>query len=210
MVTQNQIMTTLAYLMGERTVPTTAVEGRRDFVQRTLEEVYRAFPWGFAAVTTPLTLTNQTADLPTDFDSQHKLYVYWMNGDEQQALTEINQGDSDMYKSGDRRFWTVSKGGGEFEIHVIDNDIQDIFVKYQQLPPVLDASTGTPFQDVNTLALGARRYVKLGENPDADISQDEALFQKRLTENIAAAQIARPLKRGRKVYFANGYRLGEN
>jgi hypothetical protein len=209
MVTQTQVMTTLAYLMGERTVPTTAVEGRRDFIQRTLEEIYRAYPWPFASITTNLSITNRQADLPADFDPQHKLYVYWMNGDEQQAITEINEGDSDKYIQGSRRFWVVPKTDGTFEIHLGDNDIADISVKYQTLAPVLSASVSTPFQDINTIALGARRYVKLGENPDADIAQDEGIFQKRLSENIAAVQIARPLKRGRKVYEANGYRLGD-
>ena len=48
MVTQTQILNTLTYLMGERTVPSTALEGRKDFIQRSLEEVYRAYPWAFA------------------------------------------------------------------------------------------------------------------------------------------------------------------
>ena len=210
MITETDVLTTLSYLMGERTVPTTAIEGRKDFIKRTLEEIYRAYPWTFAKVTETIAISNFAATLATTFDPQHKLAVYFLDGDLQTNLDEINPGDQDMYEDSDRKFWVESTGNNDYTIKIKDTDVSSIVAKYQTLSPNINASIGTPFQDRTTIALGARRYIKLGENPDADISQDEALYQKRLNENIASQQLARPLRRNRKIYYANNYRLGEN
>lgn len=210
MITETDVLTTLSYLMGERTVPTTAIEGRKDFIKRTLEEIYRAYPWTFAKVTETIAVSNFAATLATTFDPQHKLAVYFLDGDLQTNLDEINPGDQDMYEDSDRKFWVESTGNNDYTIKIKDTDVSSIVAKYQTLSPDINASIGTPFQDRTTIALGARRYIKLGENPDADISQDEALYQKRLNENIASQQLARPLRRNRKIYYANNYRLGEN
>jgi hypothetical protein len=210
MITETDVLTTLSYLMGERTVPTTAIEGRKDFIKRTLEEIYRAYPWPFAKVTETIAVSNFAATLATTFDPQHKLAVYFLDGDLQTNLDEINPGDQDMYEDSDRKFWVESTGNNDYTIKIKDTDVSSIVAKYQTFAPDINASVGTPFQDRTTIALGARRYIKLGENPDADISQDEALYQKRLNENIASQQLARPLRRNRKIYYANNYRLGEN
>lgn len=209
MVTQNEILLTLTYLMGESSIPPTATEGRKNFIQRTLEEVYRAYAWTFASAKTTLTLTNGSAALPADFDAQHKLYAYFYNGDNQYEVKEINIGDSDEFMAGDNKLWIETDGLGGYTINTKDTTYTDITVKYQTVAPVLSDTVDTPFPDPNVLALGAKRYVKMGQNPDADISQDETLFAKRLNENIAAAQVNRPLRKHKSIYKANGYRLGE-
>jgi len=208
-VTQNQVLETLSYLLGENSVPTSSVaDSRRNFIQKTVEEVYRAYPWVFAGTTATLSIVDGVATLPSNFDSQQKIYAYFYSGDQQTALTEINIGDSDMYTDGQYKYW-VEYDNGAYLIRTKDTNYDTAVTKYQSSPPKLSATITTPFNDAMTLALGARRYVKLGQNPDADISQDEALFQKRLNENIAAAQVNRPLKKHRKIYFANNYRMGE-
>jgi hypothetical protein len=209
MVTQTQILNTLTYLMGERTVPSTALEGRKDFIQRSLEEVYRAYPWAFAGTKTDLTLVDGVATLPSNFDDQHKIYAYFYSGDNQYQVEEVNIGDNDMYEDGSHKFWLETDNLGTYTIHTKDTGYTDITVKYQKVAPTLSDSIDTPFNDRLTIALGAKRYVKMGQNPDADVSQDEALFQKRLNENIAASQVNRPLRKHRAVYKANGYHLGE-
>jgi len=210
MISQTNINTTLSYLLGENSVPSSSLaQSRNDFIQRTLDEVYRAYPWPFAQATATLTFDNGTATLPVNFDVQHKIYAYSYNGDTQTALEEVNIGDSDLLEASDHRFWAEHISDGRYKISTKDIDYGTAIVKYQTLPPTLSASTLSPFQDQMTVALGARRYVKLGQNPDADISQDEALFQKRLNENIAAVQINRPLRKHRSAYRSNGYVLGE-
>ena len=203
-------METLSYLLGENNVPTSSVStSRKNFIQRTVEEVYRAYPWTFAKTTATLTFASGTATLPADFDVQHKLYAYFYNGDTQTALTEVNVGDSDWYQDYDYKFWVEHIADGVYAIKTKDTSYTSATVKYQTIAPTISATVYTPFSDQMTLALGARRYVKLGQNPDADISQDEALFQKRLNENISAQQVNRPLKKHRSIYKANNYRMGE-
>lgn len=210
MINQTQAMETLSYLLGENNVPTSSVAtSRKNFIQRTLEEIYRAYPWTFASVKTTLTITNGQASIPDDFDPQHKIYAYFDQGDNQYAVREINIGDSDMYEDGDNTMWLESDGDNDYILVTKDTNYSTITIKYQTLAPTISTTESTPFPDLMTLALGARRYVKLGQNPDADISQDEALFQKRLNENIAAVQVNRPLRKHRAIYKANNYRLGE-
>lgn len=210
MTNQTQAMETLSYLLGENNVPTSSVAvSRRNFIQKSLEEVYRAYPWSFAENIVTLSFSGGTATLPTDFDDQHKIYSYFYAGDTQTELREINIGDSDMWVTGDNKFWLEHVGDGIYAIKTKDTAYDTAVVKYQEKPPTINASVYTPFNDVMTIALGARRYVKMGQNPDADISQDEALFQKRLGENVAAVQVNRPLRKGRRIYYANNYRLGE-
>lgn len=210
MINQTDIMTTLAYLMGERTIPSTGTEPRTDFIQRTLEEVYRAYPWTFANTNATLAVSSNTATLGATYDNQHKLYVYFYSGDKQIPLEEINIGDSDLYVDGDRKFWVEKTGDNTTLIKTKDTDVTQLIANYQTLPPDINATIATPFSDRMTLALGAKRYIKLAEDPNADISQDEQMFKNRLAENIAVVQTSRPLKKFRKIYEANRYRLGEN
>lgn len=203
-------METLSYLLGENNVPTSSVAtSRKNFIQRSLEEIYRAHPWNFAKSTATINFSNGLATLPSDFDAQHKIYSYFYNGTTQTELREINIGDSDMWQDNDYKFWVEHVGNGTYAVKTKDTGYTTAVVTYQATAPVINASVYTPFQDQMAIALGARRYVKLGQNPDADISQDEALFQKRLNENISASQVNRPLRKHRSVYRANGYRLGE-
>lgn len=210
MINQTQVMETLSYLLGENNVPTSSVaQSRKNFIQRSLEEIYRAHPWNFSKETATLNFSNGIATLPTTFDAQHKIYSYFYNGDTQTELREINIGDSDMWEVQDYKFWVEHVGDGTYAVKTKDTNYDTAVVVYQSVAPVINASVYSPFPDQMTVALGARRYVKLGQNPDADISQDEALFQKRLNENIAASQVNRPLRKHRSIYRANNYRLGE-
>lgn len=209
MINQTTIMETLSYLQGENTVPTTGVDNRRRFIQKTLEEVYRAYPWTFASATATLTVSNSIATLPSDLDYQHKVYAYFYDGDDETEVYEISEADRDGFQQNDYKFWLTPQSDGTYLLNTKDSNYSQVIVNYQTVAPEINASIQTPFADDMTVALGARRYVKLGQNPDADISQDEALFQKRLTENIAAVQLSRPKKMVRKIYEANDYVLGE-
>ena len=209
MINQTTILETLSYLLGENSVPTSSiVDSRKRFIQHTLEEIYRSYPWTFAQGTATLTFSAGLATMPADFDSQQKVYSYFTDGDLQTTVTEINVGDQDMWETGDYKFWIEPLNETTYLLKTKDTNYTDLVIKYQKQVPSINATVYTAFPDAMTVALGARRYVKLGQNPDADISQDEALFQKRLTENIAAQQLGRPLKRNRKIYYANNYRLG--
>lgn len=204
---QTDFMTTLSYLLGERTVPSVAVEGRRQFIQDSLNEVYRSYAWPFAKERTSLAVASGVASLPSGFDYQHKLEAYYTSGNTDINMEEIMETDKPLYQDGDKKYWIEAQSDGTYLFKTKDN-IDTVFVTYQGVAPSITASITTPFDDTMTVALGAKRYVKAAQDPNADIAQDEALFQKRLQENIAATQVNRPTRKLKFAHRANNYRVG--
>lgn len=211
MIYQPGLLITLAYLMGERTVNSTTSTPRADFIQKTLEECYSAFPWRFATTNATLTITSGIATLPTNFDISAPLYASYFDGSVTELdLDEIDPADKDQVTTGDRKFWLTAQSDGTFLLNTKDS-ISSAVVRFQQLPPVLDSAgtVGTPYPNAMTLALGARRYVKLGQNPDADISQDQKLFEKSLANDVAGMQIPAPRKQHRQRQSQRGTFTGD-
>lgn len=212
---QSGLLQTLAYLMGERTVNATTSASRSDFLQRTLVEVYQIFPWRFARTTTTATPTasgsTYTIALPADYDNQHPLHLYYTDGNGTvYTLNEIDPADADKVVDGDLAYWIDSDGDGTFSLKTKDSAVSSntIKVAYQQVAPTLDSAgtVGTPYPNGMTLALGARRFVKLAQNPDADISQDQALFEKYIAKDQAAEQVPHARKRrGTRQYLTGRY-----
>lgn len=191
------LLTTLAYLNGERSVNSTTSAPRTDFLQKTLEEAYQAYPWRFAQATATLTLSSGIATLPTNFDIDHRMYAsYYPSVTSEVALEEVDLADKGSANDGDNKFWINHITDNVYTAQTKDSiSTGQVVIVYQTTAPTLSASVGTPYSSANTLALGARRFVKLGQNPDADISQDQALFEKQLSSDIAAAQVPGPRKK---------------
>lgn len=205
--TSTDVLTTLAHLMGERTVQASTSAPRLTFIQNTLEEVHRAYKWPFANVKTTLTVNAGVASLSSNFDFQHGIEAFFTQGTSQIALHDINSTDQTGYQTGDYRYWLEPTGDDTFSLNTKDTNYSSIYVEYQSKAPTLSTTVATPVDDM-LLALGARRYIKLSQDPNADIGQDEALFQKRLTEAIAATQVSNPKRRARFLSQANGHRMG--
>lgn len=199
MIYLSNILTSLAYLMGERAINSTTSTSRSDFIQETINEAYQAYPWRFATANATLTITSGIATLPTDLDISHRLYATYFNGDQELRLDEIDPADKLDVTDGDNTSWLTAQSDGTFLLNTKDTTPSSVVVRYQTKAPILDSAgtIGTPYPRKMTLALGARRFVKLGQNPDADISQDEAIFQKNLDKDVAAHQVPAPRKRRR-------------
>lgn len=207
---QSDILTTLAYLLGERTVNATTSAPRADFIQQTLEEAYQAYPWRFAQANATLTFSSSIATLPTNYDDSQKSHVKFTSGSEI-TLDEIDRDDSEQVVDGDRAVWIYPVGDDTYVLRTRDSDVTAVDFKYQKKAPVLDANASvvTPYPNKMTIALGARRYVKLGQNPDADISQDEKIFQNKLSSDIAFHEVPKPRKRRRYAQGQTGSHTGE-
>ncbi len=205
---QTDYMLTLSYLLGERTIPSSGVESRRTFIQETLNEIYRAYPWSWASNRASLSVDAGVATLATTFDAQHKLEAYFYSGDIQINMEEIPETDQPNYLDGDHKYWIENQSDGTYLLKTKDTGVTDVVVQFQTIPPTVNASITSPFDDTMTVGLGARRYVKLSQDPNADVSQDEALFQKRLQENISAVQVNRPTRHVKIKAFMNNHRVG--
>lgn len=213
LISQTDILTTLAYLLGERSVNATTSAPRANFIQKTLNQAYRAYPWRFARTNATLTISGGIATLPTDYNDSHPAHVKFNNGVDVE-LDLVDPDDSEDLVDGDRAAWIeriASDTEDRYKIITKDSDPTLALVRYQKLAPTLDsnASVRTPYPNEMTLALGARRYVKLGQNPDADISQDEAIFTAELNKDIAAHQVPAPRKRRKTAQSQTGSYTGE-
>jgi hypothetical protein len=209
---QNGLLQTLAYLMGERTVNSTTSSSRADFLQKTLTEVYKRYPWRWARATVTLSISNGIATMPTDFNFAHPLNVIWTDASNNDwTLNEIDPVDKDKVVDGDLAYWLFTQSDGTFLLNTKDTTPTAVYVGYQKVAPTLDSggTVGTPYPNPMTLALGARRFVKLGQNPDADISQDQALYEKYLNEDIAAEQIPHARKRRNTRAYLTGRYTGD-
>jgi hypothetical protein len=207
---QSDILTTLAYLLGERSVNATTSAPRADFVQQTLEEAYQAFPWRFARTNATLSISNGIATLPTNYDDTQPSHIKFTSGVDIE-LDAVDPDDSEDLANGDRAAWIYAIDDDVFVLKTKDSDVSSIQFRYQKKAPVLDSSgtIKTPYPNKMTIALGARRYVKLGQNPDADISQDEKIFQNKLSGDIAFAQVNAPRKRRKYAQSQAGSHTGE-
>lgn len=203
--TQNDFLITLAYLMGERSVNSTTSASRADFVQETLNDAYDAYPWRFARALATVVFSNGIATLPTNYDIGHQSHIKFENGTET-TIDEINEDDTELFEDGDRAAWVYTDDGEQYLLKTKDTDVTSAIFRYQKKAPTLDSagSITTPYPRKSTIALGARRYVKLGQNPDADISQDEKIFEKRLAADIAKHQVPSPRKKRRQIVFTTG------
>lgn len=197
---QTDFLTTLAYLMGERSVNATTSVPRADFIQSSLKDAYKAYPWRFARANATLSIASGLATLPADYDDNHTAYAKFDNGSVNRDLTAIDPDDEDDAEDGDRIVWIEAIGDGDrYVIRTKDTDVAEVLFRYQkQAPNLATASTGTPYFNKRTIALGARRDVKLGQNPDADISQDQEIFERELAKDIASHQVGAPRKKRRQ------------
>ncbi len=209
-INQSEILTTLAYLLGERSVNATTSAPRADFIQQTLVEAYQAYPWRFARSNATLSISNGIATLPTNYDDSQLAHVKFNNGIDVE-LDLVDPDDSEDLSNGDRAAWIENIGDDTFVIKTKDTDVTTALVRYQRKAPVLDSggTVVTAYPNKMTIALGARRYVKLGQNPDADISQDEKVFQNKLSQDIAFQQVNAPRKRRKTAHSQSGSSTGD-
>jgi hypothetical protein len=197
---QTDFLTTLAYLMGERTVIATTSAARADFIQNSLNDAYKAYPWRFARANATLSVVDGVATLPTVYDDNHLAFAKFDNGGVVEDIPTIDPDDESSAEDGDRKAWIeVLDDGVTYILKTKDTDVSTVRFRYQKKAPNLaTASVGTPYFNKRTIALGARRDVKLGQNPDADISQDQAIFERELAKDFAAHQVQAPRKKRRQ------------
>jgi hypothetical protein len=214
---QADILTTLAYLMGEKTVNSSTSAPRADFIQSALDEAYGAFPWVFARTKSTITLASLVATLPSDYDARHEARAFLPDTSVSTfdgiRLDPVNDMDNNQLVNGDRAMWIEPVDGGDGTRYVLktrDSDLSSLYFRYQKTAPVLStASTGTPYPNKQTIALGARTFVKLGQNPDADVSQETKTFEKALAKDVAAYQVQAPRKRRRTAQGQTGRSTGD-
>lgn len=210
-ITLTTVLEDLSFLLGESSVPTTGIEDRTRFIQRALERVYRAYDWPMNKVTATIQMTTGSGALPTNLrqDSEMDVREVLAGTNNDNIYYQIPYEDQDTYSAGSYRYW-LSGYEGAYTINTSETATSPILtVRYSTTTPIINASIATPFPSSMALARGALVYYRQAEDPQADIGQEEALFQQEIDEVIASYNRARPQPRGRTLHEMNGTYIGD-
>ena len=209
-VTQTAVMQDLSYLLGETSVPSSGTEDRQAFIQRSLERVYRAYNWPMNKVVSTITLANGTANLPTNVhqDTVLDIRVIGTGAGTDKVYSRVSYAYQNNYGGGTYRYWLTGYEG-TYVFNTNETGSATLTLYYETTVPVINASITTPFPSSMVLARGALVYLRQAEDPQADISQDEYLFQMELNEVIAQYNRSKPAVRGRTLHEMGHTRIGD-
>lgn len=212
-INQTDVLQDMSYLLGEASVPTSGIDDRKRFIQRGLERIARLYDFDemYALATVSMTLSGNfyTGSLPSDSGESPALDVRVINtgSNDDYVFTKIPYEDQDKAQAGEYKYW-MTGSANDYTISTRD-DVGSVTVRYLQKAPTINASVSTTFPSSMVIARAALVYYRQAENPLADISQDEALFQRELEEVIARQQRNRSVGRAVSVQEINGQHIGQ-
>ncbi len=210
-LTQTTVMTDLSYLLGETSVPSTGTEDRQRFIQLALERAYRAYDFPFNKVLATVPMVNGIASLPTTVHQDSILDIRIVNpgvGDDT-VFTGVPYGALDNYPAGQNKYRLTGYEGAYVLKSSETGTTDTLSVFHQTTAPQINASIATPFPSSMALARGALIYLRQAEDPQADVSQEEYLFQAELDEVIAQYNRSRPQPRGKTLHEVMGTYPGD-
>jgi len=200
-VSQTQILQDLSYLLGETTIPT-SIADRQDYIQKTLERVFRTYRFPMNTVLATIQEFAGIGTLPSNVGQDGLVDVREVNPGpfEDNVYTLIDYRDSNNFSTGDYMYW-LEGYEGNYTIYTTEttgNDVNPILtLLYTTSVPILNASINTNFPSSMALALGALKYYRLAEDPYTDVSPYENMFQMEMNEVIANVNRGRAQPRGR-------------
>lgn len=209
-VNQTNVMSDLSFLLGETSVPSSGTEDRQAFIQRALERVYRSYDWPMNKVTATVQLSGGIASLPSNIHQDSILDVRKIGTGpgSDSVYAQIPYKDQNNFSAGTFRYWlTGAEGSYLLRTNETTSDVLTIYA--ETATPVINASVSTPFPSSMVLARGALVYVRQAEDPQADISQEEFLFQMELEEVMAQYNRSKPAVRGRTLHEMGHTNIGD-
>lgn len=208
-ITLTDVQEDLSFLLGELSVPSSGIDDRARFIQRALEEAWVAYPWPFTQTSDVLSVEDGTASLPSDMQPGSKPDIRESvsgTGDDY-VYKEIPLAEQDDYIAGNYRYW-VTGSPPDATFNTVESPSTDLTITYTSMAPQISDTTTAPFPDSMAIAKGALRYVRMGENPNADISQEETLFRRALEDLWASMHRNQPRKKVRTLQSDGGYYTG--
>lgn len=202
-INQTDVLQDMSYLLGEQSIPTSGIEDRKAFIQRALERIYRLYDFSeFKSIAT-VTITNGQGTLPADIGESPDMDVRVVNSGNgnDYIFEQIPYEEQDKYSAGDYKYW-LTGSAGDYTINTNDT-VSALTIRYIEEAPTINASITTSFPSSMVIARGALVYYKQAENPLADVSQDEALFQSELQEVIQRQIRNNPIVRAKGIQELN-------
>lgn len=181
-IDQDDVLEDLAFLEGNQSVPSSGIDDWKRFVQRTLEEAWRQFPWDFAKTNATVSMSSGIGTLASGamLDGIYDVRFVNSGAGDDHIYTQIPYEEQDDYAAGTYKFWVT--GSPMNPVLNTKESESPLTVWYKSVPPQINASVTARFPDSMIIALGAQRWIRKAENPQADISQEEEIYQKRLEE----------------------------
>lgn len=205
-ITQIQVLQDMSFLLGEAAVPGSGIEDRKTFIQRALERVYRLHDFPMNKITATVALIAGTITLPTTFGQDSEVDV---RDGQNNVFDQIPYERQQDYIKGDRKYWLEGyEGTSTYFMKSADADTI-LKLRFTTTVPLINGSISTPFGSSMALARGAMVYFRQAEDPQADISQDEAIFQQEVDEVWKRYRRSRPQRRIRDLYETNGTFVGD-
>jgi hypothetical protein len=210
-VYQTDVMQDMSFLLGESSVPSTGTDDRQRFIQRALDRVYRAYNWPMNKIAATLPMVGGIASLPANFHQDSNMDIRVVNpgvGDDN-IFSQVGYDELDGYPTNQYRY-RLSGYEGAYLLESSEPTLTTTLnIYYETTSPIINASVGTPFPSSMCLARGALVYYRVAENPQADIAQEEYLFQQELDEVISQYNRSRPQPRAKTLHEAMGTYPGD-
>lgn len=106
-INQTDVLEDLSFLEGNQSVPTSGIDDWKRFVQRTLEEVWRQYPWDFAKTIATVTMSGGVGTLASGamIDAIYDVRYARSGSGDDNKYTEIDFDERDSYGQGNFRYW---------------------------------------------------------------------------------------------------------
>lgn len=205
-ITQTQVLQDLSYLLGESAIPSNGIEDRKTFVQRALERAYRLHDFPMNKITATVALVAGTATLPATVGQDSKMDV---RDGQNNVFDQVPYEAQQNYEKGSYKYWLEGyEGTNSYFLKSNDNNVT-LKIRFTTTVPLINGSISTPFGSSMALARGALVYYRQAEDPQADISQDEAIFQQEVDEVWKRYRRSRPQQRMKDLYEVNNTFVGD-
>lgn len=209
-VNQTQVLQDLSFLLGETTIPT-AITDREDYIQKTLERVFRTYRFPMNVMLATTQANGGIATLPSNVGQDGLIDVREVKGGPftDNVYQQVMYQDSDNFPQGSFAYW-LTGSEGSYILNSSETATSPILtLLFTTSVPMINASIVTEFPSSMVLALGALKYYRLAEDPYTDVGPYENMFQLEMDEVIANVNRGRVQPRGRTQSEVNGTFTGD-
>lgn len=181
------------------------------FINRTIEEITSRHKFGFAKVTQLISLTSQVATLSSIYGQIYDIRKLNTSGYQDDTVYGIiEESEKDDFISSDPKAYITGSQDTNYNLRVntTDTELQITFYR-RPIPLAVNADTTfIPFS--RPIALGAYAKLRAADNPDVDVTLEEARAENAFRDLVSFDQRSfnRP-SRYKSVQERGGWRTGE-
>jgi hypothetical protein len=110
-VNQTDVLSDLSFLEGNQSTPTTGIDDWKTFVQRTLEEAWRAYPWDFAKTIASVSMVSGIGTLASgaQINAIYDVRYRGSGTGDDHIYTQIPYEEQDDWDASQYRYWVTGQ-----------------------------------------------------------------------------------------------------